>query len=560
MHRRISCFFLLFINCKVFSQDYPQNYFRNPMAIKMELVANYGEIRTNHWHMGLDVRTKQRENLPVYAAAEGFVSRVVIEPGGFGQAIYIEHPNGFTTLYAHMNAFFPALAKYVKEQQYKLESWKVDLAIPKELFALKKSDYIGLSGNTGGSAGPHVHFEIRDTKTEKVLNPLLFNFPIPDAVPPAVSRLVMYDRNRSTYHQYPQNLSLRKIGSLYKVIAPVRVGSNRISFAIGAVDRFTGVNNPNGIYSTEVKLDGIPVVGFILDRIDYDETRFMNAQIDFTWKARGGAVVQHTSPLPGANNTAYFMNNDDGVIELKDLEPHSIIIEVSDTKNNTSRIEMDIQYDPSLSKPFQEPSRQKFIPGEVNVFESGGFELFTMEGSLYDTVYTSYSQSSTNFSNAVSEMHQFNDATIPVHDSITVRINPTMELHEGLRDKIVIRSVSGTRTHVQKAEWQNGWLMAKFRQFGTYQAFLDDVPPNINTPPSNLTKARSIVFIPTDNFNNIKSFRAELDGKWLMFTNDKGKRWVYVFDENFPRGNHELMVRVEDEAGNVTTKSWKVKR
>ena len=107
MHRKISCFFLLFINCSAFTQDYPQNYFRNPLVIKMELVANYGEIRTNHWHMGLDIRTKQRENLPVYASAQGFVSRIVVEPGGFGQAIYIDHPSGFTTLYAHMNGFFP---------------------------------------------------------------------------------------------------------------------------------------------------------------------------------------------------------------------------------------------------------------------------------------------------------------------------------------------------------------------------------------------------------------------------------------------------------------------
>ena len=185
---------------------------------------------------------------------------------------------------------------------------------------------------------------------------------------------------------------------------------------------------------------------------------------------------------------------------------------------------------------------------------------FTMEGSLYDTIYTSYSQSSTSIPNAVSDLHEFNDATIPVHDSITVRILPTMELHEGLRDKIVIRSIAGTRTHVQKAQWKNGWLSAKFRQFGSYQAFLDDVPPTINNPPLNLSRARSIVFIPADNFKDIKSFRAELDGKWLMFTNDKGKRWVYVFDENFPRGKHELKVEVEDEAGNVTVKTWNVSR
>src|SRR6476620_9687081 len=135
------------------AQTYPQNYFRHPLDIPMKLVANFGEIRANHWHMGLDIRTQQRENLPVYAAADGYVSRIVVEPGGFGQAIYISHPNGLSTLYAHMNAFYPELQRRVISEQYRNESWKIDLAFSPGEFPLNKSDYIGLSGNTGGSAG-----------------------------------------------------------------------------------------------------------------------------------------------------------------------------------------------------------------------------------------------------------------------------------------------------------------------------------------------------------------------------------------------------------------------
>jgi hypothetical protein len=559
MHRQILCFFLFPLGFKAYTQNYPQNDFRNPMAIKMELVANYGEIRTNHWHMGLDIRTQQRENLPVHAAAEGQVSRIVVEPGGFGQAIYIDHPNGFTTLYAHMNSFYPALARYVKEQQYKMESWSVDLEIPKGMFPLEKGDYIGRSGNTGGSAGPHVHFEIRDTKTEKVLNPLLFNFPIPDAVPPSVSRLVMYDRNKSTYHQYPQNILLKRSGKNY-TSSPLRVGSDRISFAIGAVDRFSGSSNPNGIYRAVIRKDGTRISEFVLDNIDYDETRFMNAHIDYPWKARGGAIVQHISPLPGATGIGYQTYSDGGFIQLKDQEPHEIEIEIADTKNNTSRIILSVQYDPSLSKSFTVPQTQKFIPGQVNVFESGSFELFTMEGSLYDTVYTSYIQKNPADPSAISGLHIFNDATIPVHDSITVRLLPERDLLQEEMNKVIIRSVAGKRTHIQKAKWNNGWMMARFRQFGEFQAFVDNIPPQLNNISTNLTRAGAIVFAPTDNFKTIKNFRAELNGKWLMFSNDKGRRWIYRFDENFPRGSHELKVTVEDEAGNITTRIWNVRR
>jgi murein DD-endopeptidase MepM/ murein hydrolase activator NlpD len=168
MQRRILgllVFFLIVTKCE--GQDYPQNYFRNPLNIPMELVANFGELRANHWHMGLDIRTQQKQNLPVHAAAEGYITRVKIEPGGFGRAIYINHPNGYTTLYAHLNNFFPALEQYVKAEQYKLESWQVELEIAPNLFPINKGSFIAYSGNTGGSQGPHVHFEIRETKTDR---------------------------------------------------------------------------------------------------------------------------------------------------------------------------------------------------------------------------------------------------------------------------------------------------------------------------------------------------------------------------------------------------------
>src|SRR5215208_6718271 len=202
MHRRffpLIGFFLLFIDST--AQTYPRGYFRHPLNIPMALVANFGEIRVNHWHMGLDIRTQQKVNLPVYAAADGYIVRVSVEPGGFGQAIYINHPNGFTTLYGHLNSFFSDLAEYVKKQQYAQESWRINLMLPPDLFPVKKGALIARSGSTGASEGPHVHFEIRDTKTENCLNPLLFGFPVPDAVPPTLIRLATYDRNKSTWEQ-----------------------------------------------------------------------------------------------------------------------------------------------------------------------------------------------------------------------------------------------------------------------------------------------------------------------------------------------------------------------
>jgi hypothetical protein len=525
----------------------------------MELVANFGELRNNHWHMGLDIRTQQRENLPVHAAADGYISKVKIEPGGFGKAIYISHPNGLTTLYAHLNNFAPAIEKWVKEQQYILESWAVELTLPAQLFPLSKGQFFAYSGNTGGSAGPHVHFEIRDTKTDKCLNPLLFKFPIPDHIPPTISRLAMYDRSRSVYSQSPQILPIRKTGSVYEMVKSnlLKVGSKRISFAIGASDRFTGSSNPNGIYSAYVQLDGIPISGFLLNNIGYDETRYMNAHIDYRYKSVGGSWLQHLSPMPGDPTNVYTSTSDEGVIVLNDEAVHQIRIEVKDAAQNISVVQLNIQYDPQLPNSPGAPLMEKWIPNYVNTFEHDLFEAYSSEATVYDTVNISYKKSDVFNAKAIGASHSFLSTAIPAHDSVLVRLRSLDTLNEYQKNCTIILSTSGTRKVVKKAKWQGNWVWARFRQFGNYQAFVDDVAPTINPPT---VSGNRIVFTPRDNFNHIKSFRAELDGKWLRFTNNGGRTWIYNYDEKYTPGIHELKVMVEDEAGNVTTRVWTVRR
>jgi murein DD-endopeptidase MepM/ murein hydrolase activator NlpD len=191
----------------VFAQVNQSPYFSYPLSVPPKLNANFGEMRPNHFHMGLDLNTLSRENLPVYAPADGFISRMKIETGGFGRAIYLDHPNGTTTLYAHMNRFIPTAEKYLEDQQYQQKTWKIDLTVPPNRFPVKKGQLIGYSGNTGASQGPHVHFEIRDTKTENCLNPLRFGLPPVDVTPPDLHRLVFYDRSKSLYDQLNYHLN-----------------------------------------------------------------------------------------------------------------------------------------------------------------------------------------------------------------------------------------------------------------------------------------------------------------------------------------------------------------
>ncbi len=563
--KTVFLFILMALSVCAPAQTYPQNYFRSPLDIPMQLVANFGELRANHWHMGLDIRTQQRENLPVHAAADGYIAAVSVDANGFGRAIYIKHPNGYTTLYAHLNNFEPKLNAWLQQQQYRAESWSGKWMVPEGLFPVKQHDFIAYSGTTGGSQGPHVHFEIRDTETDKCLNPLLFHFPIPDAVPPSLLRLAVYDRTRTTYAQRPKIYVLSHSGASYTTAPAVLASAApQVSFAIGAVDRFTGYANPNGIYSAQLFMDDMFQSGFVLDGISYSDTRYLNAQIDYPYKAAGGPYLQHIAPLPGDGSGVYSPAGKSGIITLTDEAAHSVRIEVRDAAGNLSTLRFQLRWTPAESQQPYTPAAGQLLPGEVNVFERPGFEAYTTAYAVYDTVNCTYAETANTAAGAASPMHSFISSTIPVHDSVMVRLKVPDNLTTAQRDRLIMVSHAGSRAVVEKANFRLGWASSKFRQFGTYQAFIDSVPPTVNAPGAgdtvDLRRAARLVFYPKDNFEAIKSLRATLDGQWLLLTNDKGSAFIYKFDDYFLPGVHRLTLAVTDMAGNETERIFWVRR
>ena len=568
LHKPFLFFLLLFFyyvsQAQIFPpKNYPKNYFIYPVDAKIGIAANFGELRPNHYHMGLDCRTNQVQNRPVKAAADGYIARIQVEPFGFGRAIYINHPNGLTTVYGHLNGFYPALEKYVKEQQYKLKSWKVSFDIPQGMFPVKQGQFIAFSGNAGGSQGPHCHFEIRDTRTDKVLNPLLFGMPIPDNVAPTILRLAMYDRNKSTYNQSPKLFSLKKTNGGYTTVEPViTINSEKVSFGILANDKVSGSANPNGIYQAVLYLDEKAIVGFQIDSITYDETRYLNAHIDYKTRASGGPFIEHLSRLPGYPEGLYKDFSGDGVIELADDNIHIVKVVVKDPSGNASTLEFKIKrglISNSLNEDASYQDEQEFHPGFVNIYESENVQLILKPEALYDSFTFVHSSRAVSSPISYSDIYSLESGLVPVHDNFTLRIKTNKPVPEALLDKMLIKRSWGGKTEVVKAKGDGEWFMSSFRDFGNFELIADDEPPVITGgfhDNANLSKASHIIFIPKDNNDDIKSFKAELDGEWLMFTNDKGRLFIYKFDEKCGRGKHELKITVEDEAGNTTEKIY----
>jgi len=546
-------------------KNYPRGYFSWPVAAKKALVANFGELRPNHYHMGLDCRTEQVENKLVLAAADGYIAKVKIEPFGFGRCIYVNHPNGLTTLYAHLNDFNPVLEKYITQQQYNLESWKVFLDIPAGLFPVKKGEFIAYSGNTGGSQGPHVHFEIRDTKTDKVLNPLLFDFPITDNIPPDILRLAVYDRCISTFEQSPRFYPLKKINGVYTTTSTVILAkTDRVSFAITAYDRYTGSTNKNGIYQAVLYDNNQPVTGFQLDSISYDETRYMNAHVDYKLRSTGGSWVQHLSRLPGYQQGVYKDISGDGVIDIEDGLVHSIKIEVKDAAGNSSLLKFDLQQSSGTQKEAEaDPAalyqQKEFHPGFVNVFENSKISFYLPENALYDSIRFKYNEIIPAAGNAIFQLH---NGHVPVQCMFPVKIKNANTTHP---DKMVMHRSWADKNDYAKAVLvkignENSWYEASFRAFGNFQLIEDITPPTV-TPVGiregmNAAKLNRIAFVVKDNTKELMNFNAYLDGKWIRFSNDKGSAFIYKFDEHCPPGAHELKISVEDCVGNKTERTY----
>ncbi|MBK1895060.1 M23 family metallopeptidase [Chryseobacterium paridis] len=541
----------------IFAQNnYPQNYFRNPLNIPIQLAANFGAVRSNHFHMGLDIRTNSQENLPVVAAADGYVSRIKVERYGFGNAVYVTHPNGYTTVYAHLNSYFDSLDEYVKQRQYKDEKWEQDITFSAGQFPVSKGQMIALSGNTGGSAGPHLHFEIRDTKTEECLNPLLFGFNIPDGVAPVISGLYWYDRRFSSYEPGANDIAVKKVGNIYKTDI-VYVSSPSISLAIKAVDKANKGFNL-GIYEAQLLIDNHLIYGFKIDKVSYDDTRYINGCIDYAKFIRDKMSIQHLSVLPGMKLPDYSFGSN-GIITLPDEAIHNIEIVIKDINGNTSRLTTQIQLNKTLDRVSS--GSRTITPNEGKMVKTENAEINFDKNAVYDAV--NFSMSERSDPDAVSNAVILHNLYVPVHNNYSLKIKPNRKLTGEEKNQTVMELNYGSDKEFVKGKWNGNGMEGQFKRLGVARLLLDTSLPSVspNWKEGMFVGNSSLQLKGTTKIGDIESFRAELDEKWLRFARVKDN-FVYVFDENCPKGSglHTLKVTTMNTAGNINTQTFTFQR
>jgi murein DD-endopeptidase MepM/ murein hydrolase activator NlpD len=553
---RFFILFLLFSGSVLAQTQYPKDYFSPPLDIPMRLSGNFGELRSNHFHAGLDFKTLQQEGLEVHAAADGYVSRIKISPFGNGKAIYITHANGFTSVYCHLQKGTDAIERYIKNTHYKEKAFEIEMFLKPDELVVNKGQTIALSGNTGSSEGPHLHFEFRDSKTEKIINPLLFGFDkdVEDTRKPTVSAVYVYPvGNNTSVNQSRRplllNLSLQKDGSY---LANKVVSNGKIGFGITAIDYDNVSGNRNGIYKLQTYLNGKPNFGYQLDTYSFEEMRYVNALIDYSKYKATSQRVQKLFMVNPYKLSFIKTNETNGVITVLPNLTSVYRIEVSDYMGNMTAISIPISYDLSSSIVDKEAVVSNYF---VKVNKDNNFAKNNM--SVFFPAGTFYEDFDMNFDVREGTLYLHNE-TVPVHSNFTITIEDS-KFTESEKEKVFIADINnGGRLGYNSTSINGTIFTAKVRSLGKYTLAMDKTNPTISISKSIegrwLSTQKTIQLSINDTGSGIKSYDGYLNGNWILFEYDtKTRRITHNFSDGIvAEGANDLKVVVTDNLGNST--------
>jgi len=564
----IAGWLLFFIGMPLYAQQLkPDASFRPPLNSTLYLTGTFGELRSGHLHSGIDIKTGNVVGKKVFAVDDGYISRIKVSLAGYGKALYITHPNGYMSVYGHLQRFNDSLEKFVKGIQYKRQHFTVEIYPKKGRFTVKKGQLIAFSGDTGGADGPHLHFEIRDAKSQHPLNPLLFKaFRITDNKPPKLVQLAIYPVGVGSTINGKQDtvfywISGKGMKCFIKGNPLIKV-RGRVSFGIRAYDVMNGMINHDGVYQIELFEDHNRIFNLIMNRISFQTTRYVNSLIDYHYFQEKGRRIVRTQVDTNNRLIEYHDVLNRGISTFNDSNVHHYEFRVKDAFGNESKVPFRIQRDSKISKTA--PRKQELgLPGGIAVnfrnvlqIDSGRISLYFVPNSFYQSfIFHFHEKPETK--QTYSPLFILHNRFVPVQKYFTLSILPN-KVDDSLKSKLFIAYLNPVEADAYSyvdCHWDKDRLVGRTRELGTYTVMADTIAPEIKAlnfaGSDSLKTQKSLRLSIVDHETGIKDYRPTLNGHWiLMEYSVKAHELVYHFDRYLKKGWNKFQLQVSDQVGN----------
>ncbi|MFK8298227.1 M23 family metallopeptidase [Capnocytophaga cynodegmi] len=534
------------------SFSFAQTDFASPLDIPLLLSGNFGELRPNHFHAGVDFKTQGREGLNIYAIKEGYVSRIKVGAYGYGKALYITHPNGYTSVYAHLQKFAPVIETYIKKRQYNRKSFEID-AYPKENeLVIKKGQVVGLGGNTGSSAGPHLHFEIRDANSN-ALNPLLYGYEIKDNIPPDVYQVMVYPLGKEAQvnqSQLPQVVKLTKQAD-GSYLADKILASGAIGFGLQSIDKQNDTHHQNGVYKVSLAVNGETHFQYVFDKLSFNEARYINTFIDYQTYVEKKSRVQLLYRTKGNRiSTIYTENKNEGQLDVQQNTEYLVTIVAEDIKGNISKISIPVE---GKNLDIKEP--RPVVSGEVVI--AGRDQYFTFDGgNVYFPERTFYEDFLIQIESKNDTLTLHNPATA-VHKFFNLSFNNKKFSEKEAQKVFIARLNEKNKPSAERTIYKNGLFTTRTRNLGRFTLMKDTIAPALRPLnfKNNATVTASTLKVEIkDDLSGVESYSATLNGQWILFEYEP-KTQTLTFDfsdiDTKKTNTYRLEMIAKDGVGNV---------